>query len=285
MSASAIVRAIAPSSGLSSRASARTARACSAWSSCSSTSATARSDSSRRAGAMIDDMYSRTVERRLALQQQPGEPHDGRAVVAAGLADGVALAADGLGDVAHHLVEHAEGVPRVEGAHAGLRQVAVAAVVAELDGAAEALHGRAVLAAGGVDLPLEVVEVGEVRVRLEGVGQDVERLVPPLQRVEGGDDVPEQQRGVVRLERVELAEGAREVVERLLHPADPLELDAGVEEREGVDAACARPPPSRSPCCGRSSPSPGWSARGSRSGGSRSRRSACSCRPRGRPCP
>ena len=147
-------------------------------------------------------------QRRVGLQQQAGEPHDGGAVVAAGLADRVALAADGLGDVAHHLVEHPEGVPRVEGAHAGLREVAVAAVVAELDGAAEALHRGAVLAAGGVDLPLQVVQVGEVRVRLEGVGEDVERLVPPLQRVEGGDDVPEQQRGVVRLERVELAEGA-----------------------------------------------------------------------------
>ncbi len=52
--------------------------------------------------------------------------------------------------------------------------------------------------------------------------------------MEGGDDVPQQQRRVVRLERVELAEGAREVVERLLRPADPLVLDAGVEEREGV---------------------------------------------------
>ncbi len=160
--------------------------------------------------------------------------HDGGGVEAVGVTDGVALAADGLVRVAHHLVEAAEGVPRVEGAHTGLGQVAGAVAVAELDRAAEALDGRAVLATARVDLPLQVEEVGEVRVGLECVAQHVESLVPALERVQGGDDVPQQQRGVVGVERGELAERAPEVAEGGLVVADALVLDAGVEEGEGV---------------------------------------------------
>ena len=195
-------------------------------------------DRPQRVGAAVLADDARHVlahlARRVALQQQAGQAHDGRRVVAIGLADGVALAAQGLVGVAHHLVERPEGVPRVEGAHAGLGEIAIAAVVAEVDRAPEALDGRAVLATAGVDLALEVVEVGEVGIRAQRVREHLEGLVPALQRVERRHDVPQQQRGVVRLQRRQGRERAAEVAERLLVLADPLELDTGIEEGEGV---------------------------------------------------